>query len=421
MFYPDNDTGIDVMPEIAAKRSDTVKWFTKGGKGITPTVPGQDTWNIWQAELLNILNLADIKPDKTKLDQIAQAIKLIASAAVDNKIGDGDYLEVSKNLEEIYEHGLVAQAEARANIGIDGLIAYQDKANTFTKINTFKDVVCAYGGVNVGANGVIGWGGTSWNAPALITQAQSGVYKGLRFTIANGGVFRFRAADSAGHTNLNPLVVEYQEPGSSEVAEYNVYHEGNLDPVTSVNNIFPDDTGNIQLFKFNGDGAYSLASTSLKIEVVNGVRTIDPILFGGLLPGSALHPVALVISSGSTAGVSDGERRTGGGGLYGIWRACSAVPPPSYVQTPPSVSALLLFNRVSIGSISAFSNIRSPDNLVNTATTVDLTCDIAGVGTDLLFTASPDDSEEYGRKLYANAMAGAYGEVNEPRPGQSVN
>ncbi|HHX9843934.1 TPA: hypothetical protein ACVTE6_003563 [Salmonella enterica subsp. enterica] len=409
MFYPDNDTGIDVMPEIAAKRSDTVKWFTKGGKGIAPTVPGQDTWNIWQAELLNILNLAGIKPDKTKLDQIAQAILLIAGAAAEGKI--------------------------------DGDIAYRDKENRFQKKNYFDGEVCVNGaaffngGVSIDRGDTIYWGGRDSTASAYLEHhmqgGRGGDTPGLWFCISGydtGGKFYFRGTPVGGGVadggrELSPLVVEYVDDGG-QIQHYNVYHEGNLDPVTSINNITPDSSGNVDVNvspKFNGDGAYSLASTSLKIEVVNGARTIDPILFGGLLPGSALHPVALVISSGSTAGVSDGERRTGGGGLYGIWRACSAVPPPSYIQTPPSVSALLLFNRVSIGSISAFSNIRSPDNLVNTATTVDLTCDIAGVGTDLLFTASPDDPEEYGRKLYANAMAGAYGEVNEPAPGQIVN
>ncbi|ECC1559552.1 hypothetical protein FNI18_05950 [Salmonella enterica subsp. salamae] len=156
MFYPDNETGIDVMPEIAPKQSDTVKWFTKGGKGIEPTVPGQDTWNIWQAELLNILNLAEIRPDKSKLDQIAQAIKLIAGAVVEKEVGDGRFLEVDKNLAEIAANEInapAAQKEARKNIGIDGDIAFRDKENTFTKPNTFKDEVSAENTLCVGKRG----------------------------------------------------------------------------------------------------------------------------------------------------------------------------------------------------------------------------------------------------------------------------
>ncbi|EEE2001892.1 hypothetical protein CI266_002190 [Salmonella enterica subsp. enterica serovar Kotte] len=161
MFYPDNETGIDVMPEIAPKQSNTVKWFTKGGKGVEPTVPGQDTWNIWQAELLNILNLANIKPDKTKLDQIAQAIKLIASAAIEKEVGEGKFLEVDKNLAEIAakSNAPAAQEMARKNIGIDGDIAYRDKENTFAKPNTFSDEVTVENTLNIGKLGTTAtWG-----------------------------------------------------------------------------------------------------------------------------------------------------------------------------------------------------------------------------------------------------------------------
>lgn len=43
---------------------------------------------------------------------------------------------------------------------------------------------------------------------------------------------------------------------------------------------------------------------------------------------------------------------------------------------------------------------------------IELVCDIAGVGTNLLFTASSDDPEEYGRQLYDNAVAGMYESAN---------
>ncbi|WP_414476749.1 hypothetical protein [Klebsiella pneumoniae] len=112
MYFVDNDTGVDAMPEVAPKQSDTVKWFTKGGGGTSPTVPGQDTWNIWQAELLNILNAAGISPDKTKLDQLATAIKSLAVSEV----------------------------------GIDGDVAYRDKDNAFTEENVFATLLVSYKG-----------------------------------------------------------------------------------------------------------------------------------------------------------------------------------------------------------------------------------------------------------------------------------
>ncbi|EKE3213092.1 hypothetical protein OUN72_002800 [Salmonella enterica subsp. enterica serovar Essen] len=237
MFYPDNETGIDVMPEIAPKQSDTVKWFTKGGKGIAPTVPGQDTWNIWQAELLNILNLAGIKPDKTKLDQIAQAIKLIAGAVVDNKIGDGDYLEVSKNLEEIYEQGLVAQAEARAHIGINGDIAYRDKTNTFTEHNTFNGYVISNSELKICES----------NNKKLICDIW-GDYSDLQYNtnfmrtrVVNGksvdGAYIFYV------NSPNELILE----DTALKKQYTTWNSGNLTPVKTVNNVGPDAKGNVKV------------------------------------------------------------------------------------------------------------------------------------------------------------------------------
>ncbi|EPE7858615.1 hypothetical protein ACSN1S_003134 [Salmonella enterica subsp. enterica] len=222
MFYPDNETGIDVMPEIAPKQSDTVKWFTKGGKGIAPTVPGQDTWNIWQAELLNILNLAGIKPDKTKLDQIAQAIKLIAGAVVDNKIGDGDYLEVSKNLEEIYEQGLEAQVEARGHIGITGDIAYRDEYNFFSENARWGD------GVNT-----------------------SVMLRIIRYRLTDVGYLQGVATTCLKLHSVGKLQLSVADVNSLICLvgsnEYRVYHEGNLTPVLSVNNAKPDAAGNVKV------------------------------------------------------------------------------------------------------------------------------------------------------------------------------
>lgn len=228
MFYPDNETGIDVMPEIAPKQSDTVKWFTKGGKGVEPTVPGQDTWNIWQAELLNILNLANIKPDKTKLDQIAQAIKLIASVVVDDKIDDGNYLEVSKNLEEIYEHGLVAQAEARAHIGIEGDIAYRDKVNVFTSRNTFRNTVEIAEGEE-----------------ALIRVIRI-MYADVNNGYLSGQLNRVVKLRADGRLHLSaPSLDGLRFLTDSD--DYEVYHTGNLKPVLSVNNAKPDANGNVKV------------------------------------------------------------------------------------------------------------------------------------------------------------------------------
>ncbi|EHM3442341.1 hypothetical protein K2B09_003882 [Salmonella enterica subsp. enterica] len=404
MFYPDNDTGIDVMPEIAAKRSDTVKWFTKGGKGIAPTVPGQDTWNIWQAELLNILNLAGIKPDKTKLDQIAQAIRLIAGAVAEGKI--------------------------------DGDIAYRDKENQFQKKNYFNGEVCVNGaaffngGVSIDRGDTIYWGGRDSTAPAYLEHhvqgGRGGNTQGLWFCISGydtGGKFYFRGTPVGGGVadggrELSPLVVEYVDDGG-QIQHYNVYHKGNLDPVTSINNITPDSSGNVDVNvspKFNGDGAYSSVVVYFNADKTSGkVGEFFPFELGQILPGSRLRPTSLVYTTDWTGGESGFY--SADESLPGIWRLCA---PASVSGVVNSARAYLLVNRIPIGTINAFSNIRSPDGLSTDAKAAELTCDIAGVGTDLLFTASPNDPEEYGRQLYVNAMAGMYGEVKESGSGQIV-
>lgn len=79
MFHIDNTSSVAAMPPTHAKLFDQPRWFTEGGEGIEPTYPGCDWFNIIQAEMLNVLTLAGIIPDKTKLDQFAQAIRLMST------------------------------------------------------------------------------------------------------------------------------------------------------------------------------------------------------------------------------------------------------------------------------------------------------------------------------------------------------
>ncbi|EPV9272565.1 phage tail protein [Salmonella enterica subsp. enterica serovar Newport] len=75
MFHVDNQTGVPVMPPVAAELSKTTLYFTEGGNGIPPTYPGPDWFNIIQSELLEILRQANIKPDKNTTNQIMTALK----------------------------------------------------------------------------------------------------------------------------------------------------------------------------------------------------------------------------------------------------------------------------------------------------------------------------------------------------------
>jgi hypothetical protein len=84
MYHVDNKTGVSTMPEIPPSESTVPQWFTEGAPGEEPTIPGSTTWNIWQAELLNILAAAEVVPDKFKLNQIAESIGLLIAKGIED-------------------------------------------------------------------------------------------------------------------------------------------------------------------------------------------------------------------------------------------------------------------------------------------------------------------------------------------------
>lgn len=77
MYGLDNASGVNVMPKLAPVSSATPLWFTEGGAGLAASYPGQDWFNMIQAELLNVLTEGGIKPEKGKLNQLSEAIKKI--------------------------------------------------------------------------------------------------------------------------------------------------------------------------------------------------------------------------------------------------------------------------------------------------------------------------------------------------------
>ncbi|ECB1323735.1 hypothetical protein EU387_23790, partial [Salmonella enterica subsp. enterica serovar Panama] len=117
MFYVDNNSGSPTMPALSPAQSNIPTWFTEGdgNKGISHI--GQDWLNILQAELLNILSEAGIKPDKGKLNQLTLSIKAIITASA--------YTQTN-NLKEILDAGVEAQAAARGHLGL-GKLAIKDR------------------------------------------------------------------------------------------------------------------------------------------------------------------------------------------------------------------------------------------------------------------------------------------------------
>lgn len=116
MYYIDNNSGSPNMPALSPVQSNTPTWFTEGDKNKGISWIGQDWLNILQAELLNILDAAGIKPDKGKLNQLTLSVKAIITANA--------YTQVN-NLKEIFDAGIAAQAAARGHLGL-GKLATKD-------------------------------------------------------------------------------------------------------------------------------------------------------------------------------------------------------------------------------------------------------------------------------------------------------
>ncbi|EDH6963588.1 shikimate transporter [Salmonella enterica subsp. enterica serovar Montevideo] len=135
MFYVDNNSGSPTMPALSPAQSNTPTWFTEGDKNKGISWIGQDWLNILQAELLNILSEAGIKPDKGKLNQLTLSIKAIITANA--------YTQAN-NLKEIFDAGVEAQAAARGHLGL-GRLATKDSlgpadVNALAKDQNLNDV-----------------------------------------------------------------------------------------------------------------------------------------------------------------------------------------------------------------------------------------------------------------------------------------
>ncbi|EJD4727846.1 hypothetical protein ACUMLB_003411 [Escherichia coli] len=325
--------------------------------------------------------------DKTKWAQLMYSSE---------DIFDG-YLRIDELLSEIAEQGVNAQKQARKNIGIDGDIAYRDKENTFKEKNIFNQPTQFNDDVTVAA-------GKKISAPTIWL-----TYNGEKMGALSGSVGDTVNLISDAKLLLGGATVHDLKYLAGNT-EYEVWHAGNYDPVRTVNYIGPDKNGNVSILpKFNGDAAYSYVSVALTQDKSSGKSgEWYPITFGQCLAGSKLRQLSDVYMPGNILGTGDVYPSGGGGLLAGTWRACATARAPSTVIIIDPISppyAYLLVNRVAIGTIDAFTNIRTVRGGTNY---VDLICDIEGVGTDIEFTASADDPEEYGRQLYANARSGMY-------------
>lgn len=78
MYHLDNTSGVPEMPEPKETQTISTRWFGESVDQGGISWPGADWFNIVQAELLAILDLVEESPDKTRFNQIANAIKILA-------------------------------------------------------------------------------------------------------------------------------------------------------------------------------------------------------------------------------------------------------------------------------------------------------------------------------------------------------
>lgn len=98
MFWPDTQTGVDVEPARKTVQSAVRKYFTEGGVGVPPTVPGGDWFNQITNELLNVLADAGINPSKVEDDQLLDAIKRVSNSISAREALRRSYAEAGYNL-----------------------------------------------------------------------------------------------------------------------------------------------------------------------------------------------------------------------------------------------------------------------------------------------------------------------------------
>ncbi|EHW7991942.1 hypothetical protein K3J40_002411 [Escherichia coli] len=319
--------------------------------------------------------------DKTKWAQLMYSSE---------DIFDG-YLRIDELLSEIAEQGVNAQKQARKNIGIDGDIAYRDKENTFKEKNTFNQPTQFNDDVTVAA-------GKKISAPIIWL-----TYNGEKMGALSGSVGDTVNLISDAKLLLGGATVHDLKYLAGN-AEYEVWHAGNYDPVRTVNHIGPDANGNVNVQVYpiiNGDGAFAIVTPILSTS--SGANVSD----GGMVRGSYIGASTLSVNH---AGEFDECTKTV---LAGIWRFSSPVK-FGYANDQMGQVSFDWFaqaQRVPVGSIEKFTNIRNP-RYAYRGGPINITCDIDGVGTNLTFSTTGTDPEAYGRQLYENARTGVYGPVS---------
>ncbi|MBF6985706.1 phage tail protein [Pasteurella multocida] len=131
MYALDNDSGVQTMPEVKAKKFNHTdpRWFTEGGNGVAPSYPGADWFNIVQAELLNILIEANITPDKSQLNQITLAIKEVVKNSVAESLDGKANKKHTHSISDITDLEEALEEASKKGLPVGSIIGF-DKAIT---------------------------------------------------------------------------------------------------------------------------------------------------------------------------------------------------------------------------------------------------------------------------------------------------
>lgn len=118
MYWPDTQTGVDVEPARKPVASAVRKFFTEGGVGQPPTVPGGDWFNQITNEILNVLEAAGIEPSKTDDEQLLMAINaLVGVVKYDSVASMIEDLELTVGMRVSWS-GYYARLDLGGNFGV---------------------------------------------------------------------------------------------------------------------------------------------------------------------------------------------------------------------------------------------------------------------------------------------------------------
>lgn len=210
MYWPDTNTGVDVEPTRKPVASLVRKFFSEGGVGEPPTVPGGDWFNQITNELLNVLAAAGIDPSKADDDQLLQAIQTIGRfTATVSEISTGRFIVGNQILVSDRANAIFKIVSGGTANGFDVLDAGAGKTAVLAEsVNDIR----YFGGVD-------DFDGTSGtNNKPVIDYLISLRPIAIRLSKSDTGVYYYSGAAAASNADYTGLVLDIDE-GVSIVSE----------------------------------------------------------------------------------------------------------------------------------------------------------------------------------------------------------